>query len=67
MLFLQHDSYKQAIESFCELANGCNLKVIAWRILKTNSKCIGKEARKTEPCIRQVKKKFLNINIYIFF
>lgn len=59
MLFLQNDSHKQAIESFCELAHGCSLKVIAWRTLKTNSECIGNEAKKTEPCIRQVNFIFL--------
>ncbi|KAK6109966.1 Glutamine amidotransferases class-II family protein [Brugia pahangi] len=54
LLFLKNDSYEQAIEAFTDLAKGCNLKVITWRKLQTNSGKIGAEARKTEPCIRQV-------------
>uniref|UniRef100_A0A158Q8Z6 glutamate synthase (ferredoxin) n=1 Tax=Elaeophora elaphi TaxID=1147741 RepID=A0A158Q8Z6_9BILA len=54
LLFLKNDSYEQAIEAFTDLAKGCNLKVIAWRKLRTNPEKIGAEARKTEPCIRQV-------------
>ncbi|VDM21861.1 unnamed protein product [Wuchereria bancrofti] len=54
LLFLKNDSYEQAIEAFTDLAKGYNLKVITWRKLQTNSEKIGAEARKTEPCIRQV-------------
>lgn len=59
LLFLKNDSYEQAIEAFTDLAKGCNLKVIAWRKLQTNPEKIGAEARKTEPCIRQVRLPFL--------
>lgn len=54
ILFLTQDSYKQAKESFCDLAREFDLRVIAWRKLKVNSDCIGIEAKKTEPIIRQV-------------
>uniref|UniRef100_A0AC35U6V7 Glutamine amidotransferase type-2 domain-containing protein n=1 Tax=Rhabditophanes sp. KR3021 TaxID=114890 RepID=A0AC35U6V7_9BILA len=54
ILFLNNSNYKQAKESFMDLARGNNLNVICWRKLKTNSDAIGFEARKTEPCIRQV-------------
>ncbi|VDK30506.1 unnamed protein product [Gongylonema pulchrum] len=54
LLFLNNESCEQAMEAFTDLAKGCNLKVIAWRKLRTNVKEIGAEARKTEPCIRQV-------------
>lgn len=55
LLFLENHTYKQAKESFMELARGCNLRVITWRKLKTDSSCLGNEAKKTEPCIRQVR------------
>lgn len=58
MLFFKYESYKQAKESFVDMARSCNLNVICWRTLKTNSKCLGSEAKKTEPCIRQVNKSF---------
>ncbi|VDM96297.1 unnamed protein product [Thelazia callipaeda] len=54
LLFLKNDSYEQALEAFTDLAKGCSLKVITWRKLQTNPDKIGTEARKTEPCIRQV-------------
>ncbi|KAI1729795.1 glutamine amidotransferases class-II domain-containing protein [Ditylenchus destructor] len=54
ILFMHIDSYKQAKESFSELARGCDLRVIAWRTLRTKSEVLGVEARKTEPCMRQV-------------
>lgn len=54
ILFLSAESYKQAKESFCDLTRGCELRVITWRKLKTNSDCLGKESRKTEPLMRQV-------------
>uniref|UniRef100_A0A915C106 glutamate synthase (ferredoxin) n=1 Tax=Parascaris univalens TaxID=6257 RepID=A0A915C106_PARUN len=54
MLFLDQETYQQAKEAFTDLAKGCNLKVIAWRRPETHSDQIGSEARKTEPCIRQV-------------
>ncbi|VDM48551.1 unnamed protein product [Toxocara canis] len=54
MLFLDQETYRQAKEAFTDLAKGCNLKVIAWRRPETHSEQIGTEARKTEPCIRQV-------------
>lgn len=54
ILFLKEESYEQAKEAFNDLARGCDLKVIAWRKMTTNSDQIGAEARKTEPCIRQV-------------
>jgi glutamate synthase (NADH) len=52
ILFLEQDSYKQAKESFIELAKGCDLRVVCWRKLKTDSSSLGAEARKLEPCIR---------------
>uniref|UniRef100_A0A0K0EY34 glutamate synthase (ferredoxin) n=1 Tax=Strongyloides venezuelensis TaxID=75913 RepID=A0A0K0EY34_STRVS len=54
ILFLDKETYKQAKESFVDLARGSNIKVICWRKLKTNPNAIGSEAKKTEPCIRQV-------------
>ncbi|CAI5454318.1 unnamed protein product [Caenorhabditis angaria] len=54
ILFLEEDSYKQAKEAFQDLARSCNLRVFAWRKLGTNRECIGEEAKKTEPLIRQV-------------
>uniref|UniRef100_A0AC34GRP2 Glutamine amidotransferase type-2 domain-containing protein n=1 Tax=Panagrolaimus sp. ES5 TaxID=591445 RepID=A0AC34GRP2_9BILA len=53
-IFMENDSYKQAKESIHDLIRGCELKLIGWRKLKTNSDILGKEAKKTEPCIRQV-------------
>ncbi|KAI6241560.1 Glutamine amidotransferase type-2 domain-containing protein [Aphelenchoides fujianensis] len=54
ILFMEQDTYKLAKGSFSNLAQGCELRVICWRKLKVDSKCIGEEARKTEPCMRQV-------------
>ncbi|KAL3109867.1 hypothetical protein niasHT_019898 [Heterodera trifolii] len=54
ILFLSRESYKQAKEAFLELARGCELKLITWRKLKVNSDCLGAEAKKTEPLMRQV-------------
>ncbi|VDN53813.1 unnamed protein product [Dracunculus medinensis] len=54
ILFLNRETYKQAKEAFMDLANGCDLKVIAWRRLLTHNSRIGFEARKTEPVMRQV-------------
>ncbi|CAP23162.1 Protein CBG01975 [Caenorhabditis briggsae] len=54
ILFLEEESYKQAKEAFQDLARACGLRVIAWRKLGTNRECIGEEAKKTEPLIRQV-------------
>ena len=54
ILFMEKDSYKQAKESFHDLIRGCNLKLICWRKLKTDSSTLGNEAKKTEPLIRQV-------------
>ncbi|CAD6188852.1 unnamed protein product [Caenorhabditis auriculariae] len=54
ILFLEGESYKQAKEAFGELARLCNLRVLTWRKLGTNRDCIGDEAKKTEPLIRQV-------------
>jgi glutamate synthase (NADPH/NADH) len=54
ILFLTPESYKQAKESFSDLARGCKLQVLAWRKLKVNSEHLGKESRKTEPLMRQV-------------
>src|SRR5688500_13664717 len=67
MLFLENHTYKQAKESFSELARGCNLRVICWRKLNTNSACLGDEARKTEPCIRQVQGGLKETGILHFF
>lgn len=58
ILFLKEETHEQAKEAFNDLARGCDLKVIAWRKLRTNSDEIGEEARKTEPCIRQVISRF---------
>ena len=60
ILFLAHDSYKQAKESFCDLTKGCDLRVITWRKLKVNSDCLGVEAKKTEPLMRQVQYRDFN-------
>ncbi|GMT35312.1 hypothetical protein PFISCL1PPCAC_26609, partial [Pristionchus fissidentatus] len=54
ILFLNQDSYKQAKEAFGDLSRACQLRVITWRKLNTNPDCLGEEARKTEPLIRQV-------------
>ncbi|GMT07908.1 hypothetical protein PENTCL1PPCAC_30082, partial [Pristionchus entomophagus] len=54
ILFLNEDSYKQAKEAFGDLSRACQLRVITWRKLSTNPACLGEEARKTEPLIRQV-------------
>nr|CAD2200522.1 unnamed protein product [Meloidogyne enterolobii] len=54
ILFLSPESYKQAKESFSDLARGCKLQVLAWRKLKVNSDHLGRESRKTEPLMRQV-------------
>ncbi|CAB3410195.1 unnamed protein product [Caenorhabditis bovis] len=54
ILFLEDESYKLAKEAFKDLALSCELDVIAWRKLGTNRDCIGEEAKKTEPLIRQV-------------
>ena len=54
MIFMEKESYKQAKESFADLIRGCELKLLGWRKLRTNSESLGKEAKKTEPCIRQV-------------
>ncbi|PAV71125.1 hypothetical protein WR25_07328 [Diploscapter pachys] len=54
ILFLNADTYKQAKEAFGDLARSCNLRLLAWRKMETNRECIGAEAKKTEPLIRQV-------------
>jgi glutamate synthase (NADPH/NADH) len=54
LLFLKKETYKQAKESFLELAKGCELSVLCWRTLKTDSTSLGVEAKKTEPWIRQI-------------
>lgn len=54
ILFMENESYKQAKESFHDLIRGCDLKLICWRKLKTDSSALGTEAKKTEPLIRQV-------------
>uniref|UniRef100_A0A1I8AHA0 glutamate synthase (ferredoxin) n=1 Tax=Steinernema glaseri TaxID=37863 RepID=A0A1I8AHA0_9BILA len=54
ILFLDKETYKQAKEAFCDMATACGLRVLGWRKLLTCSESIGAEARKTEPCIRQV-------------
>ncbi|KAE9555853.1 hypothetical protein FO519_000938 [Halicephalobus sp. NKZ332] len=54
ILFMEKDSYRQAKESFHDLIRGCDLKLICWRKLQTDTNTIGNEARKTEPLIRQV-------------
>jgi len=54
LLFLHPETYKQAKESFNDLAKGCGTRVIAWRNPSTDSSVLGSEARKTEPYIRQV-------------
>ncbi|CAJ0582946.1 unnamed protein product, partial [Mesorhabditis spiculigera] len=54
ILFMAEGSYKQAKEALGDLARACKLKVIVWRKLAVDRSCIGEEARKTEPLIRQV-------------
>ncbi|CAD5222292.1 unnamed protein product [Bursaphelenchus xylophilus] len=54
ILFMEKSSYKQCKTSFADLAKFCGLNVISWRKLKINPEILGAEARKTEPCIRQV-------------
>ncbi len=61
MLFLDPDSYRQAKDAFGDLALGCGLQVVAWRRPAVNSNCIGSEARKTEPYIRQVTEGLLRM------
>uniref|UniRef100_A0A914W184 glutamate synthase (ferredoxin) n=1 Tax=Plectus sambesii TaxID=2011161 RepID=A0A914W184_9BILA len=54
ILFLHPESYKLAKGSFDDLAKGCKTNVIHWRKPPCDSSAIGAEAKKTEPCIRQV-------------
>lgn len=54
IIFMKKSSYKQAKTSFADLANFCGLKLVAWRKLGSKPEILGAEARKTEPCIRQV-------------
>ncbi|TMS36384.1 hypothetical protein L596_003559 [Steinernema carpocapsae] len=54
LLFLDTETYKQAKEAFSDLSRAFGLRVICWRKLETCSDSIGSEAKKTEPCIRQV-------------
>jgi glutamate synthase domain-containing protein 1 len=51
---MENDSYKLTKGTFTNLAQGFDLNVICWRKLKTNSECLGSEAKKTEPLMRQV-------------
>ncbi|KAI6214865.1 Glutamate synthase [Aphelenchoides besseyi] len=54
IMFMEKDTYKLAKGTITNLAQACGLDVICWRKLKVSSECIGEEARKTEPCMRQV-------------
>uniref|UniRef100_A0A915JDF7 glutamate synthase (ferredoxin) n=1 Tax=Romanomermis culicivorax TaxID=13658 RepID=A0A915JDF7_ROMCU len=54
IIFLEKSTYRKAKESIRELAESCNLSVICWRSPPVDDSAIGKEAKKTEPLIRQV-------------
>ncbi|CAI4225648.1 unnamed protein product [Auanema sp. JU1783] len=68
ILFLNPDSYKQAKEAFGDLARYNNVRVICWRKMVTDRSCIGEEAKKTEPLIRQVfvTADYVDIDIALF-
>lgn len=51
---MEHESYKLAKGAFIDLAQSCDITVICWRKLSVSSECLGAEAKKTEPCMRQV-------------
>ncbi|XP_012539553.2 putative glutamate synthase [NADPH] isoform X1 [Monomorium pharaonis] len=54
ILFLDKNTHKQAETAFEKLAKDCNLRVLCWRDVPTDSTQIGRVARKCEPYMRQV-------------
>lgn len=51
---MEQESYKLAKGTFTNLAQSVDINVICWRKLRVKSDCLGAEARKTEPVMRQV-------------
>lgn len=51
---MEEDSYKLAKGAFVNLAQSFEINVICWRKLRVSPDCLGVEARKTEPVMRQV-------------
>ncbi|XP_033228297.1 putative glutamate synthase [NADPH] isoform X2 [Belonocnema kinseyi] len=54
ILFLDKNTHHETEASFEKLAKECNLRVICWRDVPTDSRTIGEVARKCEPYMRQV-------------
>ncbi|KYM76287.1 Putative glutamate synthase [NADPH] [Atta colombica] len=54
ILFLDKKTHKEAETAFEKLAKECNLKVLCWRNVPTDSSQIGQVAKKCEPYMRQV-------------
>ncbi|EGI70214.1 PREDICTED: putative glutamate synthase [NADPH] isoform X2 [Acromyrmex echinatior] len=54
ILFLDKKTHKEAEAAFEKLAKECNLKVLCWRNVPTDSSQIGQVAKKCEPYMRQV-------------
>ncbi|XP_011708149.1 PREDICTED: putative glutamate synthase [NADPH] isoform X2 [Wasmannia auropunctata] len=54
ILFLDKNTHKEAEAAFEKLAKECNLKVLCWRNVPTDSTQIGQVAKKCEPYMRQV-------------
>jgi glutamate synthase domain-containing protein 1 len=54
ILFLDPITHKQAEQHFESIAIENGLRVLCWRDVPTNSKCIGEVARSNEPVMRQV-------------
>ncbi|KAH0945164.1 hypothetical protein HN011_004136 [Eciton burchellii] len=54
ILFLDKNTHKEAEIAFEKLAKECNLRVLCWRDVPTDSNQIGQVAKKCEPYMRQV-------------
>ncbi|EFN72550.1 Glutamate synthase [NADH], amyloplastic [Camponotus floridanus] len=54
ILFLDKNTHKEVETAFEKLAEECNLQVLCWRDVPTDSTQIGQVARKCEPYMRQV-------------
>ncbi|KAG8235213.1 hypothetical protein J437_LFUL015901, partial [Ladona fulva] len=54
IFFLDKTHHKEAEDMFAKLAEECDLRVICWRTVPTDSTGIGEVARTGEPFMRQV-------------
>ncbi|XP_014214359.1 putative glutamate synthase [NADPH] isoform X1 [Copidosoma floridanum] len=54
ILFLDKKTHEETEAAFAKIATECNLRIICWRDVPTDSSVIGQVAKKCEPYMRQV-------------